>query len=176
MAYIVPMHVKPKFTYLQPDGQICQILIALCSFNGCISSQIQLKTIVNFKLPDWKSGCPRLFLVVQRNKAFGFIGPGGTIYIYIYIWPFIVLTHWGRVTRIYISKLTIIEIHTLSFTKICWKMSSEKWRPLIVSASTLFSSIYLWFIFYFVFVELAFCAYRTQRHSSSCLVVTSGTS
>ena len=58
---------------LRPNGQPShQILIALCSFNGCISSQIRVKTI------DWKSGCPRWFLVVHRNQAFGFIGPGGT--------------------------------------------------------------------------------------------------
>ena len=72
---------------LQPNGQPChQILIALCSFNGRISSWIQVKTIVNFKLPDWKSGCPRWLLVVQRNQAFVFIGPGEIIYIYIYIY------------------------------------------------------------------------------------------
>ena len=116
------------------------------------------------------------FLVVQRNQAFGFIGPGGTIYMYIiYIkkaFYSLVLTHWGRVTHICISKLTIIdsdnglspgwrqaiiwtnagilligplgtnlseiliEIHTLSCTKMCWKMSSEKWRPLCLALNT----------------------------------------
>ena len=91
------------------------------------------------------------------------------LYVYdIYIYKAfycLVLTHWGRVTHICISKLTIIcsdngllpgcrqaiiwtnagilligplgtyfseisiEIHTLSFMKMCWKMISEKWRP-----------------------------------------------
>ena len=140
------------------------------------------------------------FLVVQRNQAFGFFGPGGTIYMYIiYIkkaFYSLVLTHWGRVTHICISKLTIIdsdnglspgwrqaiiwtnagilligplgtnlseiliEIHTLSCTKMCWKMSLKDGDH-FVSPSTLLSSIHLWFILYFVFVELALCAYET---------------
>ena len=77
----------------------------------------------------------------------------------------VILTHWGRVTHIYVSKLTIIgsnnglspdrrqaiiwtnagmlligplgtnfseiliEILTFSFTKMCLKLSSVKWRP-----------------------------------------------
>ena len=86
---------------LQPIGQPChRILISLYSFNGCISSQLRVKTIINFKLPDWKSGCPRWILVVQCNQAFGIIDPGGTIYMYI--------AHRGQMTHICSSKLTII--------------------------------------------------------------------
>ena len=90
--------------------------------------------------------------------------------------PGVTLTHWGRVTHICISKLTIIgsdnglspdrrqaiiwtndgilsiwppgtnisemlsemlsEIHTFSFKKIHFKMSSGKWRPCWLSVST----------------------------------------
>ena len=186
---------------LRPNGQPChQILISLYSLNGCISSQIRVKTIINFKLPDWKYGCSRWILVVQRNQAFGIIGPGGTIYI----------THRGQMTHKH-SKLTIIGsdnglspgrcqaiIRTNAWILLIWPYGTNFSEILIeiqhfhrrkcvgkcllkngsqfVSASTLFSSIHLWFILYFVFVELALCAYATQRHSSSCSVVTSGTS
>ena len=85
----------------------------------------------------------------------------------------VLLTHWGRVTHICISKLTIIssnnglspgrrqaiiwtnagkllfgppgtnfseiliEIHTFSFKKMHFKMSSGKWRPFCLSLSVL---------------------------------------
>ena len=59
----------------------------------------------------------------------------------------------------------LIEIHTFSFTKICWKMSSGKWQTLCLGLNvlTLFSFIHLWFILYFVFVELTLCAASWQQ-------------
>ena len=83
-------------------------------------------------------------------------------------------------TWLYIVNLTLrnklqwnsyIFIHENVLENIFWKMAAILSRPQHCSVP----SICDLFCTLSVFVELALCAYRTQCHSSNCLVVTSGT-
>ena len=95
----------------------------------------------------------------------------------VHVMMICMLTHWGRVTHICVSKLTIIgsdndlspgrrqaiiwtnagfllngplgtnfseiliEIHTFSFKKMHWKMSSGKWRPFCLGLNVLIREV-----------------------------------
>ena len=70
-----------------------------------------------------------------------------------------------------LNRNSYIFIHENVLENIFWKMAAILSRPQHCSDP----SICDLFCTLSVFVELALCAYRTQCHSSNCLVVTSGT-
>ena len=109
----------------------------------------------------------RVWIYINMIWSFNIISASGlalTVSSHVY------LTHWGRVTHIFVSKLSIngsdnvlwpgwhvgtywsenvIEIHTFSFAKMHLKMSSAKWlilsRPQYVNDRLLYS--YRMFLF-----------------------------
>ena len=69
----------------------------------------------------------------------------------------------------------LIKIHTFSCTKMCWKISSEKWLPFCLGLNTVqFVPFVIYFVLCLSLLSLH-CVPTEQCHSSSCLVVTSGT-